>query len=52
MLEKTRKPKGQSRMDNREKLAIPSTQDEDRQNKNVMFLMRHHNTTYIYNEVR
>jgi hypothetical protein len=39
-------------MDNREKLAIPSTQDEDRQNKNVMFLMRHRNTTYIYNEVR
>jgi len=35
-----RKPKGQSRMDNPEKLAIFGTQDEDKQSKK-------HNTTCV-----
>ena len=35
-----RKPKGQPRMNNPEKLAIPNTQDENKQNKK-------HNTTCV-----
>ena len=44
-------PKGQSNMDNPEKLATQGTQDQDKQNKNNTICVGHHYTKTNTNNV-